>query len=327
MRNGKAIYTKVLLCFAALCWSTLALAQTYPDRPITFVVPSVPGGGGDVLARALAREMGKRMHQTIIVDNKPGAAGVLAAQTVARSAPDGYTVLVTHGAPLQNMPHMMKVPYDPRKDFAFVTQLYTGHLVLAVNKDIPAKTLAEFLAWAAQNKGKVNYGSFGVGGAGHLLSAFLNESKRLDMTHAAYKGEMPMIQDMIGGHIPWGVGTLGTLAPYLESGQLLALAVTGDKRLPELPNVPTMEEAGLTGPEFRPVGWVGLLAPTATPAPILAKLEEHARAAILSEPMKDELKKYAMEPIANSSTEFRRSFETLDPVIARMITISGAKAE
>lgn len=313
--------------FATLCGALPADAQTYPTRTITVLVPGAPGGATDAFGRALAHSMTRSMGQTVIVENKPGASGMLAAQAVTQAAPDGYTILLTHAAPIQNSPHMGKVPYNVRKDFAFIAEIGSAPLVLAVSRSVPAKDMKEFLAWAQQNKGKLSYGTYGAGSSGHLMSAFLSQSRKLEMAHAAYKGEAQLIQDMIGGHVPWGIASLGSFAPHLAGGQLRALAITGDSRSKDLPDVPTMAEAGLTEPEFKPIGWVGVMAPAATPAPILAEIEKHTIASLQTPEMKQLFKTYAMEVTGRSSAQFRREFETTDPVVAKLIEISGAKQE
>ena len=167
-------------------------------------MPAPPGGATDVLARVLAEEMGKSLKQPVIVDNKPGASGMLGGSIVARAQPDGYTLFLSHATPIYYAQYMFsKVPYDVKRDFALITEICSASLVIAVGKDVPARNMKEFVAWAQSQKGKVNYGSFGVGSSSHLLMAHLSESRHLDMTHVAYKGESPMIQDMIGGQIPW----------------------------------------------------------------------------------------------------------------------------
>lgn len=321
--------TKTLVAAAALAWAGLGLAQDYPTRPITFVVPAPPGGAADGLARTLADEMSKRLGQPIVVDNKPGASGVVATQAVARANPDGYTLLVTHSAPVLNVPYLLpKVPYDPRRDLSYVTQICTGQLVVAVNpKVVPAKTMKEFLAWAEKNKGKVNYGSYGLGSAGHLYSAYLSQSRDLDMVHVAYKGEAPMIQDLLGGQVGWGIASLGALAPFLDSGKLVALATIADRRPQNLPNVPTMAEAGFSEREFKSFGWIGLLAPANLPAPVLARIEKEARASVQSTAMKARIQVYGADPMGSSSADFRREVDTMSPVIEKMIKFSGIRLE
>ncbi|WP_432259801.1 Bug family tripartite tricarboxylate transporter substrate binding protein [Cupriavidus sp. TMH.W2] len=319
---------KSLIAMAVMAWSAACGAQSYPSRPITFVVPGPPGGATDTVARALAEDMGKRLGQTIIVDNKPGGAGVIAVQAVTRAAPDGYTILLTHSAPLINTPHMYRnVPYDVRRDLAFITEVSLAKLLLVVNRDVPVKNVQQFLDWAAKNKGKVSFGSYGVGTFPHLVGAHLNQERGLDMAHVAYKGEAPMAQDMIAGNIAWAIGSMGTLGPHIKSGRLTALAVMDDKRIKELPDVPTIAEAGLKGQEMRSPGWLGLLARSGTPAAVLSQLETAARASIQSPAMRERLDALGMTPVGNSPAEFRREFEATEPVIARMIKASGATAE
>ena len=316
------------LAIAALAWNTAGLAQSYPSKPITVVVPSPPGGLVDVLTRQWAEGMGKNLGQTLIVENKPGATGMLAAQTVARASPDGYTLLVTFSTPILNAPYMFpKMAYEVKRDFSFISQLYTGQLLVAVNSKTPATSMKELVALAEKKKGQVTYGSYGIGSSGHLIGAYLSQSRGLDMSHAPYKGEPPMLQDLMGGEITWAVGTLGTLAPHLQSGRLRALAVLGAHRVKDLPNVPTMAEAGFPGPEYKTTGWIGLMAPAGVPAPILARLEKEAIAVMQTTAMKARLQAYGMNLIGNTGEEFRRDLEASAPVIERLIKISGAKAD
>jgi tripartite-type tricarboxylate transporter receptor subunit TctC len=253
---------------------------------------------------------------------------MLGASAVARAAPDGYTLFLSHAAPIYYAQYMFsKVPYDVRRDFAFITEICSASLVLAVNKDVPVRTMKEFVTWAQINKGKVAYGSFGVGSSSHLLNAHLSESRHLDMTHVAYKGEAPMIQDMIGGQISMALGTLGTMAPHITSGSLRPLAIVGEKRLPELPNVPTMAEAGFTDEEFKPIGGVLLTAPAKTPPAILARIEKEARAAVQTAAMKARFQAFGLVGMGNSSAEFRRNFEASGPVIQKLVQVSGAKVD
>jgi tripartite-type tricarboxylate transporter receptor subunit TctC len=319
---------KALIGVAAIAGSALALSQDYPTKAITLVVPAPPGGATDVLARVLADEMGKNLKQPVIVDNKPGASGMLGGSIVARAQPDGYTLFLSHATPIYYAPYMFsKVPYDVKRDFALITEICSASLVIAVGKEVPARNMKEFVAWAQSQKGKVNYGSFGVGSSSHLLMAHLGESRHLDMTHVAYKGESPMIQDMIGGQIPVGIGTLGSMAPHIASGSLRPLAIIGEKRLPELPNVPTMAEAGFTDDEFKPIGGVMLTAPAKTPAPILARLEKEARAAVQSTAMKARFQTYGLVAMGNSSADFRKNLDASGPIIQKLVQVSGAKVD
>ena len=208
--------------------------------------------------------MGQILGTTIIVESKAGASGMLAAQAVARSPADGHTLLLTHSTPILYMPHLFpKIAYDVTRDLKFVTQICEADLVLVVNKDVPVKNLREFLQWAAANRGKVSYGSYSTGSAGHLLSEYLSISRNLEMTHVPYKGEGPMLQDIMGGQISWGLSIFGSAAAHVASGRMRALAVTGPRRFPQMPDVPTFAELGLAG--FEDVPYYGLFAPAGTP--------------------------------------------------------------
>lgn len=320
---------KIMLVFALAAAQIVVHAQQgYPNKPITFVIPAPPGGAVDAVSRVLAEEMGRRLGKTIVVDNRPGASGMLAPQAVVRAPADGYTLLVTHGAPILSVPFVVsKVPYDVRRDLAFVSQICTGTLVLVVHPAVPAVDMPAFLAWAARNRGKVTYGSFGAGGGGHLASAYLNQSRGLEMTHVAYKGEAPMVQDLIGGQVHWGFATPGAVMPHLKNGRIRALALIGERRVQELPEVPTMAELGFTEAELKPYGWIGLMAPAGVPAPILERLGNEARAALQSPVMKARLQAFGLEPVGSTAVEFRSAVDAALPVIQRMVEVSGAKAD
>lgn len=322
--------TVLLAALACATWAHAADAPApYPTKPITFVVPGPAGGGLDILARALADEMGKSLGQAIVVDNKPGAGGMLGTQTVSKAAPDGYTLLVAHSGPILTAPFIFpKVPYDPKRDLSFISQLCTGQLVIAVNAaKVPATNIKEFIAWAGKNKGSVTYGSYGIGTAGHLISAYLGQSYSLDMVHAPYKGENPMVQDLVGGQLTWGIASVGTLGPHLESGRVRALAVVGEHRAVDLPKVPTMAEAGFPEREYKPIGWIAMLGPANLPAPIQQRLEKEARAAVQTSSMKARFQAFGMEAMGTTSAQFRQDFDATLPVTERMVRVSGAKAE
>lgn len=319
---------RTILALATLAASSWAMGQGFPNKPITFVLPAPPAGATDTIARALAEEMGKSLKQSIVVDNRPGGSGTLGVQHVVRAAPDGYTVLVTHSTPIYYAPYTMaKLPYDVRRDLGFITEIASASLVYAVSNNVPAKTMPEFIAWAGQNKSKLSYGSFGVGSSSHLMNAYFSSTHKLDMTHVAYKGEALMVNDMLGGHIPVAIGTLGTMAPYLASGQIRALAVIGHARLANLPGVPTMAEAGLTDVAYQPLGGLLMMVPAGTPAPVAARLEKEARAAIQSTALKARFQIFGLVGMGNSSAEFRRNLDASGPVIQNLVKISGVTPE
>ncbi len=322
------MFIRRILALGALVFHALAPAQDYPSRPITLVVPYPAGGGTDVVARALAEQMAKRLGQPVVVDNKPGASGILGTQAVAKAAPDGHTVLVTlTQSVITNQFLYQKLPYDARKEFAFITEVASGPLVLVVHPSVPAQNAREFLAWAARNKGKVNYGSWGAGSYPHLAGSHMSKAGQLDLSHIAYKGEAPMVQDLVGGQLSFTIGGVTTLKPFIESGKLRALAITGDQRISALPDVPTFAEAGLSDPEYKVLGWVGLMAPAGTPASVLARLQQEAQAAIRSPALQARFAALGMVPIGNSAEQFRRQVEQDLPVWERLVRVSGAKLD
>ena len=318
----------LLLLAAALACGTLQAAEPFSSRPITLVVPQPAGGAADALARTLGEEMGRRLGTTFIVENRPGASGMLGTNVVARAKPDGHTLLVTNSTPVLTLPYMFdKVPYDVNRDLRFITQISSGQLVLVVNHEIPARNMKEFMDWAAQNRGKVNYGSFGVGTSGHLVASYLSHSRGLDMTHVPFKGEVPLIQELVGGRVSWGFTTLGPVVPHLQTGRLRALAVIADQRPKELPDVPTMAEAGMKDAEFKPMGWFAMLAPAGMSEAVSRRLEKEARAAIATPEMQARIQAYGMDAIGNSGEDARKEYELLAPVVERMVKTSGAKLE
>jgi len=320
---------KSVLAFLALGLAAMASAQTanYPNRPVTLIVPAGAGGGTDVVARVLADELGKRLGQAVVVDNKTGASGMLGTQAVARAAPDGHTLLVAYSTPIFYAHHIFaKVPYDIRKDFEFISQLAATSLVMMVNADVPAKNMKEFMAWAQQNKGKVNYGSYGQGSPGHLMSAYLSDSRKLDMTHVAYKSEAPHIQDLAGGVVSWGLGTIAAAQGALKDKRIRPIAIYGPKRLAELPDVATMAEQGFADPEFNTVAWFTLLAPAGTPKPILQRLEKETVEIIHSTAMKARFQVFGLESVPGGAARFHKDFDAVDPVIQKLVRISGVRA-
>ena len=316
-----------MLALALVLVSQSASAQpTYPTRPISFVLPFSAGGAADTVSRMLAEEMSKRLGQPIIVENRPGAAGVIGTNVAAKAPADGYTVLLTlTQAILTNQFLFTKLPYDPRKELAFVTEVCGGSVLLVVNPRIPAKDVSELLNWAANNR--ASFGSWGTGSYGHLASAYLNRSRKVDLTHVAYKGEAPMIQDLVGGQIDIAFVTAFSAKPFIDSGKLRVLAVTGERRLPALPNVPTLAEAGLTDPEFQSTGKLIMMVPAGTPAPIVERIESAARAVIGTEAIRNRMRGIGMEPIGNSSRQALANYEAMYPVHQRLVQLTGAKLD
>ena len=306
----------------------LAAAQNYPNKPVTLVVPAAPGGGTDILGRTMAEELSKRFKQPFIVDNKAGASGMIGTNAVARAAPDGYTLLFSYSAPIYYARHMYsKMSYDVERDLAVVSEVAANNLMLVVNSELSIKDMQEFMAWAQMGKGKLSYGSLGVGSSGHLAAAYLNESRGLEMSHVPYKSEAPFAQDLAAGIVPWGMGTLAAMLPHFQSGKVRPIAVMAEQRLPALPDVPTMKEAGFADPELISMSWFVLAAPARTPQPILDLLEKTAIEIAQSTAMKARFQVLGLDGVGGSASEFQRNYKASGPVIEKLVKISGAKAD
>jgi tripartite-type tricarboxylate transporter receptor subunit TctC len=292
------------------------------------VVPTPAGGALDILGRAMADEMGKRLGQPMLVDNKPGAALMMGTNHVAKAAPDGYTIgLTLTQAVVNNLFLLSKVPYDPRRDLAYISELCTAQIVLVVPASLPVHTPAELLAWAAANPSKASYGSWGAGSFGHIMGSYLGRARGVEMTHVPYKGEAPMLQDLVGGQLAWAVGSIGGVRPFIDSGRLRAIAVTGDKRLEEMPKVPTFAQSGLADPELTVTGQVFMVAPAATPPAVLAKIERTTLAALESTPVRARLQALGMVPLARDSRQTRASYDATFPMQEKLIKSLGIRLD
>jgi len=263
----KRLLTSLALAGAA----TLAMGQAYPAKPIRLIVGYPPGGGIDFAARTVQVPLQEALKQQIIVDYKPGAGGMLAAGELTRAAPDGYTLLLANTGPFAIAPYLQaKLPYDPVRQFTYIGQISQGSYIAVTRPDHPAKDLKEWLAWAKANAGKVNFASGGNGTSTHLNGELMNQAAGLDVTHVPYKGSAPAIQDLIGGQTQLLIDAGTVLLPQVKGGKLKALAVTGPKRDPQLPDVPTVRELGLPGMES--VGFQGLVGPAGMPREVVDKL-------------------------------------------------------
>ena len=238
--SNRSALACALTC-AALCVGTAVHAQTFPSKPIKLVVPFAAGGATDILARVMAEKMAPRLGQPIVVDNKAGAAGIIGTDAVVKAPPDGYTLLLSiSNAMLTNVFLYEKLPYDPRRDLILVSQIATAPLVLVVHPSVTANNGPELLQYVARNKGKLAYGSYGIGSYPHLAGAWMSATQQGDMSHVAYKGEAPMMQDLIGGQIQMAYARVLQAKPYLDAGKIKAIGVTGERRTATLPNIPTL---------------------------------------------------------------------------------------
>ena len=258
-----------------------ASAQTYPDHPIRFIVPFAPGGGADLLARILQDPLAKRLGQPVVIENRAGGGATIGADFVAKAPPDGYTILLTTPGPqITNRYLLGKLPYDPDKDLVPVAMLVKAVNVLVVNPSLPAKSVAELIAYAKANPNKINFSSSGVGASSHLSGELFKMMAGIDITHVPYRGSGPSITDIISGNIQMSIDTVSTMLPHIKSGAMRALAVAGSERNPTLPDLPTIA-ATLPGFDGDSINY--LSAPTGVPQPIIDRLHNELNA-ILTDP-------------------------------------------
>lgn len=267
MRKGLAIVW--LLLVAATVPSGIYAAQPYPERPVRFLVPNPPGGGTDLVARIVAQKVSEKWGVNLVVDNRAGAGGIIAVEIAAKSAPDGYTLLMAH-FPLAITVNISKVSFDPVRDFAPVTMLATTQNILAVNPSVSAKSVKEFIALAKSKPGELRYASGGNGTSMHVSAELFNLMAGASMTHVPYKGAGPALVDLISGQVQASFVSVPAAAPHIKSGRIRALAVTGARRSPLVPDLPTLSEAGLKG--YGSEQWYGVLAPRHTPRGIVERL-------------------------------------------------------
>ena len=294
-----------------------AMAQAWPAKPISLIVPFPPGGTTDVLARALADKLTLGLGQTVIVESKPGAGATIGADYVAKAKPDGYTLLV--GAVHHTIASSVykKLPYDFQKDLAPITTIALVPNVLVVNANTPAKNVAELVALAKAKPGQYNYGSNGNGTAQHLIGTQFQNLTGTDLVHVPYKGSGPLATDLLGGQINMSFDTVTPVLQHIKSGKLRALAVTTAKRSSALPDVPTLEEAGLKG--FDIGTWFGVLAPVATPKDVLARLSAEMVKVIQSPDFRKRMEEIGAEPIGNSAEQMAQQIRGETEKFAKLV--------
>jgi tripartite-type tricarboxylate transporter receptor subunit TctC len=305
------------LAMAATLAGGSAMAQAWPAKPISLVVPFPAGGTTDVLARALAEKLQQALGQPVIVESKPGAGATLGADYVAKSKPDGYTLLV--GAVHHTIASSVykKLPYDFQKDLAPITEIALVPNVLVVNASTPVKTVAELVAMLKAQPGKHNYGSNGNGTAQHLIGTQFENMTSTDFAHIPYKGSGPLATDLLGGQITMSFDTITPVLPHIKAGKLRPLAVTTAKRSSALPDVPTLEEAGLRG--FNIGTWFGVLAPAATPKDILARLNTEMVKVIQSPEFRKRMAEIGAEPIGNSADQMAAQIKSETEKFAKLV--------
>jgi tripartite-type tricarboxylate transporter receptor subunit TctC len=296
--------TLVLALVSALALPTAALAQAWPTRPITMIVPFPAGGNADVLARALAPELSEKLGQQVVVDNRTGASGNIGGAAAAKATPDGYTFMFATTGPIATAKLLYKnLAYDPEKDLAPVILMAKAPLIAAANPAFPAKDLKELIAYAKANPGKVNVGTPGNGSLGQLASELLQQHTGTKMTHVPYRGSAPVMTDLIGGQLDVSFDFMPTYIPLVNDGRVRALAITSSARIAALPNVMTVQEAGFAG--FEATGWFAIVAPTGTPAEAIAKVNAIANDWLKGPKGKAQLEMFAMQAAGGTPEDLR----------------------
>jgi tripartite-type tricarboxylate transporter receptor subunit TctC len=310
----------------ALGLGPMAFAQAdYPNQPIHFIVPFAAGGVTDLTMRTVSKYVSDHMGHPIIIDNRAGAGGTVGMVGVARANPNGYTIGATASSSLIATPLLNNdVPFDPSNDFAFICLLATVPMVLTVPASVPATNAAEFLKYVAANRGKLNYGSTAVGHYGHVAMMEVSDSLKAGMVHSPYKGEAPLMQDLLGGTLQAAFFAPSTAKPMADAGKLRMLGISGAQRLKTLPNLPTLAEQGWSAPIFKMnPGWVVVIAPAKTPAPIVARLTDEYVGAIRNPGVAEQISEYGMDPVGANGEQFAATYRAEKPIWRALLAKAG----
>jgi tripartite-type tricarboxylate transporter receptor subunit TctC len=295
--------SKVLWALPWMLCAALAMAQPYPGKPIRLVVPFPPGGSADIIGRTLAQRLSEQMGQPVVVENRAGASAIIGSEYVAKSPPDGYTLLLGNVGSMTIHPFLYpNLPYDPIKDFAPVTLVGAVTSVVVVTASLPVNNIAELVAWAKANPGKLNFTSSGAGSSTHLTGELLRLRTGIKMEHISYKGSAPALVDLIAGNVQLMFENLPSVLPHIKAGRVRALATTAAKRSSALPDVPTMIEAGFAG--FDMVSWQGILVPAGTPQEIVARLNSEIVKALQTREVRDGYAKLGVDVLGNTPDQF-----------------------
>ena len=303
-----------------------AFAQSWPVRPIRFVVPFAAGAGVlDIMARIVGQHLTEKLGQQVVVDNKPGAGGNVGAEIVAKAAPDGYTMLIAGPALVVSAFLYARMSFDPLADLVPVTMINSAPLMLVVHPSLPAKSVSELVAYAKANPGKLNYGSGGVGATPFLAAELLKSMAGFDAVHVPYKGGAPALADLVAGQLSFMIENVPGTLPLVKDGKLRALAITGRNRSPLVPELPTMIEAGV--PNYEMIGWNGVFVPKGTPPDILAKLHEALASVLHSPAVKEQLAGLGADAVGDSQAEFAAFVKAESTRWGRIIQEKGIMPE
>ena len=321
-----AAYALAAACLAA-AGGVSAQTAPYPSRPIRFIVPLIPGGGNDLLARIIAERMSPVVQQPVVVENRPGAGGNVGTEYVARQPADGHTILITSPTHVINPSFFAKLPYDPIRDFAAVSLIATIPFVLTVNASVPARNVKELIALARSQPGKLTYGTAGVGTPHHLSTEMLSSATGIKLVQVPYKGAGALVPALVSGEITMTIGALSSLLPHVRSGRVRALAVAAPTRTPVLPDVPTIAEAaGLPG--YGMVSWFGVLAPAGTPSQVIARLNTEINRIVQNPQVaKEKLGPVGLEPVGTTPEAFAEVLKTELVKYAKVAKDAGIKPE
>jgi tripartite-type tricarboxylate transporter receptor subunit TctC len=313
--------------WAIVLWG-LAQAATaaWPERPVRLVVPAAPGGAIDVVGRIMSPKMGELLGQNIVIDNRTGANNIIGTEIVARSAADGYTMLITAGAHTVNPSVYRKLPYDAIRDFAPLIHLCnSGGLVVVVHPAFPAKTLQQLIDAAKASPGRIVYGSGGIGNSTHLAGELFNLMAGVQLTHVPYKGAGPATTDLLGGQIPLMFGASPTVVPMVKAGRLRALGFTGLERSPQLPDVPTVDEQGVKGYEVN--GWYGMYLPARTPKVIVTRLNAVANSVLKTAEVRERMAGLNLAPVGGTPEAFGAFLRADIEKYARIVKAAGIEPQ
>lgn len=314
---------KYLLGIVAALALTLASpvvlhAQDFPTKPVRIIVPFPPGGTTDILARDLGQQLGQKWGVLLIIDNRAGASGTIGSEQMVKSSPDGYTLLLTATHHVINPSLLKKLPYNTKRDFTPLALVATSPNVLVATAAFPARSIGDLIRMAKDRPGALSFGSTGIGGANHLSGELFKSMAGVDMVHVPYKGAAPAMNDLLGGHIPLMFDSVPTVLQHVKSGQLKALGVTSLKRLPQLPDVPTIDEAGVKG--FEAIAWFGLYGPAGLPPEVARKIAADVGEALRSAELREKFGKLGVDPGTLTQPDFAAFVSTEMDKWAKVIT-------
>jgi len=303
----------------------MASAQSYPARPLRLIVAFAPGGSVDVIARVVGQKLGDNLGQQVVIDNRPGAGGNVSAEIAARAAPDGYTLYICSASLVANPSLYRKVPYDPIRDFSPITLLASAQSVLVAHPGFAAKNVKDLIALAKKSPGKINYASPGSGSSGHLTMELFKTMAGVDLVHVPYKVMSQLQADVIAGQVPIAFSTIPGALPHIQAARMLPLAVSGARRAPVLPNVPTVAEAGIPG--YEATTWYPVLTPAGTPRPIVEKLNTELNAIVRAPDMKERFQMLGIDAIGSTPEALASHIKAELRKWQKVVQLSGARVD